>query len=76
MNINKNKERKNRSLVVTFRIFQALSFGILALGLSLMAGDGSKALELPFSSFALTTTVFGAIGSIVTGSLSKSCENW
>jgi energy-converting hydrogenase Eha subunit A len=68
--------RKNVQIVITFRVFQAISFGILALGISLIFGDLMGYIKSPISTFATTTTIFGAIGSIVTGQLAKQAEKW
>jgi hypothetical protein len=72
----KKEERKNKSLVVTFRMFQAICFGMVALGLSLMSGDLMGYWQSPISSFSMTTTIFGAIGAVITGQLAKNCEDW
>lgn len=71
-----SKEPKNRNAQITFRIFQAIFFGILALGVSSMFGDVSGAMHIPLSTFSVTTTIFGLIGSIVTGSLANKCKDW
>ena len=70
------EKEENKSLVVTFRMIQAFCFGILALGLSMIFGDLTEFSNIPISDFAMTTTIFGVIGSIITGSLAKRCENW
>lgn len=70
------EEKKSKSLIVTFRVFQSIFFGLFALGLSLMIGDLSGAIKLPFSSFSITTTIFGLIGSIITGKLAEKCKDW
>ena len=70
------KERKNKSIVITFRIFQAICFGVLALGLSMMAGDYSAFVKSPLSAISITTTIFGLVGSIITGILAKQSEKW
>ena len=69
-------ENKNRSLIVTFRVFQAIFFGILALGISSMFGDVSSYVGIPISTFSVTTTIFGLIGSIITGNLANKCKDW
>lgn len=71
-----NEEPKNRNTQITFRIFQAIFFGMLALGISSMFGDVSGAMKIPLSTFSVTTTIFGLIGSIVTGILSNKCKDW
>jgi len=70
------QEKDKKSRVVTFRVFQAIFFGMIALGLSLMSGDYTTYVKSPISSISITTTIFGIIGSIITGILSKSCEKW
>jgi hypothetical protein len=69
-------ERKNKNLYVTFRIFQAIFLGIFALGISSGIGDFFKFVELPIGTFSVTTTIFGLIGAIMTGSLAKQSEKW
>ena len=69
-------ERKNKNVVVTFRILQAVCFGVFALGLSMGAGDYSGFIKSPFSTLSITTTIFGLMGSIITGVLSKQAERW
>ena len=70
------KEVKNKSVVVTFRIFQAICFGVFALGLSLIAGDYSGHVKSWMSTTGITTTIFGLIGAIITGILAKQSERW
>ena len=41
-----------------------------------MTGDIGKVMEIPISGFSITTTIFGLIGSIVTGILAKQAEQW
>ena len=65
------KEDKSRKLRVTFRIFQAIFFGMFALGISMILGDITKAIELPISNFSMTTTAFGLIGAGITGTLAN-----
>lgn len=73
----KNKEIvKNKNIVVTFRIFQAIFFGMFALGISIGLGDYGNFVKLPFSQISITTTTFGLIGAIITGVLSKNAEKW
>jgi hypothetical protein len=72
----KIEEDKRKNLVVTFRVFQSLFFGLFALGISLIFGDISKAVEFPVSSFSITTTIFGIIGAIITGNLANKCKDW
>ena len=70
------EEPKNRNVIITFRIFQAIFLGVLALGVSSMFGDVGKAVSSPFSTFSITTTIFGIIGSITTGILAKKSKDW
>ena len=70
------KELKNRNLIVTFRVFQAIFYGILALGISSIFGDLGGYWKIPISAFAMTTTIFGLIGSIITGNLANKCKDW
>ena len=41
-----------------------------------MMGEYTKYINLPFSVFSITTTMFGLIGSLVTGNLAKQSEKW
>ena len=68
--------KKSKSLVITFRIFQALFLGLFALGISMCIGDYSEFVKIPISNFSLTTTIFGGIGALITGILAKTCEKW
>ena len=70
------EKEQSRNIKVTFRIFQAIFFGMMALGISLMFGDVSSYMESPISSFSITTTVFGLAGSIITGILANKSKNW
>lgn len=70
------KENKNRSLRITFRVFQAIFFGILALGISSMFGDIGSSIGIPISTFSITTTIFGLIGALISGNLSNKCRDW
>jgi len=69
-------EHKNKNIVVTFRIFQAIFFGVFALGISMSLGDYSSFIKSPISQLSITTTVFGLMGAIITGILSKQSEKW
>jgi len=71
-----SKLRKNKEVIIVFKILQSCCFGIFALGLSMGLGDYSKAISLPFSNISITTTVFGGIGALITGIQSKLCEKW
>ena len=71
------KEQENsKKLVVTFRVFQAIFFGVLALGVSSIAGDFSTYIASPVSTFSIMTTIFGLIGSMITGNLANKCKDW
>lgn len=72
----KEEEIKNRKLIVTFRVFQAIFLGIFALGISSISGHVSVAVGVPTSSVSITTTIFGLIGSIITGILANKCKDW
>lgn len=73
--MDKDKE-VNRDLRVTFRLVQAIFFGILALGISSFVGDILEYAKSPISTFSTTTTIFGLIGAIVTGILADKCKDW
>ena len=70
------EQRRNKNVVVTFRIMQSISYGVFALGLSMMGGEWVGAVKLPFSNISVTLTVFGLIGAIITGIQAKNCETW
>ena len=70
------KQDKNRSLRITFRVFQAIFLGIFALGISSMFGDVSSYAGIPISSFSITTSIFGLIGAIMTGTLANKSKDW
>jgi len=70
------KKDKNRSLRITFRVFQAIFLGMFALGISSMFGDISGYMEIPISSFSITTSIFGLIGAIITGVLANKSKDW
>ena len=76
VNVKQEEKLERKNLIVTFRVFQAIFFGVFALGLSLISGDITGAFEFPISNFSMTTTIFGLLGAIITGILSKQCENW
>lgn len=69
-------ERKNVKIVITFRIFQAICFGLTALGLSSVIGDISSYAKSPVSNFSIVTTIFGLIGSLITEKLARDAEKW
>jgi hypothetical protein len=69
-------ERRNKSIYTTFRILQAIFLGIFALGLSNGIGEYLGFLQIPIGTFSVTTTLFGMIGSIMTGVLAKQSETW
>jgi hypothetical protein len=75
-NVKQEEKQEIKNLIITFRVFQAIFFGVFALGLSLISGDITGAFEVPVSNFSMTTTIFGLLGAIITGILSKQCENW
>lgn len=66
----------NTNIIVIFRILQAICFGVFALGLSMGIGDLAKYYNWPFSSISITTTIFGMIGSFITGLLAKKADKW
>ena len=72
----KTDEHKNKNVVVTFRIFQAIFFGVFALGVSMALGDYSIYIESPISQLSIVLTVFGLMGVAITGMLSKQSEKW
>lgn len=71
-----NLERKNKSIYVTFRIFQAIFLGVFALGISSGLGDYFKFVGFPIGTFAIITSIFGLMGSVLTGYLAKQSEKW
>jgi hypothetical protein len=76
MSEKKDDERGNKGIVVTFRVFQAIFFGIFALGVSMALGDYTTFINSPISQISIVLTVFGLIGAGITGILSKSSEKW
>jgi hypothetical protein len=72
----KKETKETKNAVITFRVFQSICYGIFALGISMMFGDGSAYINLPFSTLSIMTTIFGLIGAIITGSFAKQAENW
>jgi len=75
-NIVIKEEKQNKGIIITFKVFQAVFFGVSALGVSMLFGDYIKSIQSPFSIISVTMTVFGIIGVIITGVLSKSAEKW
>lgn len=71
-----NQEERKRNIKITFRIFQAFFFGLFALGISMISGDLVEVTTIPISNFSIATTIFGIVGALITGKLSKDCENW
>lgn len=69
-------EEKNKDVVIGIRGIQAIMLGIFALGLSMMLGDICGAINIPISSFSLTTTMFGAMGSILCEFFARKAEKW
>jgi hypothetical protein len=67
-------QKKKNGTKQTFRIFQAIFSGVFALGLSSMAGDLTGAWNLPFSSFSITTTMFGFIGMVICEIFARNIE--
>jgi len=72
----KQKEPKNKNVVVVLRIFQAISLGIFALGISMIAGDYTAYIKSFISTFSITTTLFGLFGAIITQILIRSSDKW
>jgi len=70
------REHKNKGIVVTFRIFQAIFFGVFALGVSMALGDYSAYIKSPIGQLSIVLTIFGMIGAGITGMLSKQAEKW
>lgn len=70
------EEKSNKNLSITFRVFQAIFLGMFALGISMILGEITNAIQLPISNFATTTTAFGLIGAGLTGNLANKCKNW
>jgi hypothetical protein len=76
INVEQKNDKQNKSLVVVFRIFQSIFFGVFALGISMALGDYGKYVEWPISNLSVTITVFGIIGAIISGIQAKECEKW
>jgi hypothetical protein len=77
INMGEDKDvKKKNNIAVTFRVFQAIFFGVFALGISMALGDYNKFIESPIASISITTTIFGLGGSIITGVMAKESERW
>lgn len=70
------QEESTKHRIVAFRSFQAIFWGIFALGISLVLGDLAKVNGIPIGSFSLTTTIFGLIGALICGHFAKSSKDW
>jgi len=69
-------ENKYKDILVTVRVVQAICLGIFVLGLSMMAGDLTGAIELPISSVSMTTTLFGGMGALMCEWFAGQAEKW
>ena len=68
--------KKTKSPVIVLRAFQAISLGVFALGLSMIAGDYTSYVESFISNLSITTTLFGGFGAIITQILIKNSDKW
>lgn len=66
----------NKRLIKNVRIMQAIFIGVFTLGLSMMGGDLATELKLPFSSFSLTTTMFGMMGYLICEWFTRKAMSW
>jgi len=70
------EEKKTKQYVIIFRVIQSFFVGLFTLGLSLISGDYVKYIQLPISSIAITTTIFGLVGAVLTEFYARKAENW
>lgn len=65
MKVIKTDETKKMEMISNLRIVQAVSVGIMTLGVSMAAGDLAKMADIAVSSLSITTTLFGLVGTIM-----------
>ena len=65
-----------KSIAIYSRIFSVLFLAIFVLGISMMLGEGSADLNVPFSSLSITTTAFGLMGFIMSEATARRAEKW
>ena len=70
------EENKRLGMKVTFRVLQAISWGVCSLGLSMGIGDYTTFIALPIKSISITLTIFGFVAAMITGYQAKNCEKW
>jgi hypothetical protein len=70
------KTKEHNNYEISFRVIQSVFVGIFALGLSSGIGDYCQYLKLPFSTFSITSFVFGIIGIIATEIISRVAKKW
>lgn len=71
------KERTiGKTVSIYARIGSVLFLAIFILGISMMFGEGSSAAKIPFSSLSITTTVFGAMGWLMSELTARRAERW
>lgn len=65
MKNDKKKLMDDRMIISNIRIVQAISIGIMTLGVSMGAGDLAQVAELAISSLSITTSLFGFVGTVM-----------
>jgi hypothetical protein len=58
------------------RVVQALFIGVFVLGVSMMVGDYSSTVKMPFSPLSLSTTMFGGLGALISEIIAQRARNW
>ncbi len=70
------KETKKNSYWVAFRLLQFVFLGVFALGISSMTGEWSSWQKWPFSVFSIDSTIFGAIGVVMSEIFARLSSRW
>jgi hypothetical protein len=74
--VKEEKKEEHNEFEIGMRVIQSICFGVFALGLSMMIGQYVKYIGLPFSVFAISSTVFGLIGALITEIMSRQARKW
>jgi multisubunit Na+/H+ antiporter MnhB subunit len=73
---NKPGRPLGKTVAIYSRIASVLFLAIFILGISMMFGEGSQAAKIPFSSLSITTTMFGALGWVMSELTARRAEKW
>ena len=65
-----------KTIAIYSRVFSILFLAIFVLGVSMMLGEGSTDIHVPFSSLSITTTVFGLMGFALSELTARRAERW